>query len=946
MLRNKFSWLRVAALILLFLGPAARAQSPLWSGNYVPGHAVQQAVAGVLSDAGSALGSSQRGVGYITELGITNAGTPFCINDALINAPGGYHQFCLGANALGGGLIAYNAYGGALSLPLNFVVNGVTYAFPFTTGGNVVGPATSVVNDTACWNNTSGTLLKDCGGGLMVFRPETYGAVADAYCPVMMVSGGCIGLTFAANSPAVGGVTFPAGLVGKPITIFGGTSTGGTFNTTVLSPTTLAASPTNTVSSYKAVQGFVASALSNNNAPNDLLTLSDSRATCATAPVFQIQWISGTDISLSVQTAGACTVLPPNPFQVTSNGLGTGITVNGVWGNSAYYLSGALVGAAGSGYSASDSLGISGVTCSVQPVLHPVVDGSGHITNLSVATPGVCSVAVPTLPDVALTGGSGTGGFVYADMLPAGMFAVGTDNVSAFAAMASAVQAAGGGTINLSGGNYGVFTSTPSSNYGPVLNFNGIDNIWVQGNGSQIIDGHHFVTGPSAANDYFLLGLNIKSIRLWDYSVVQAEPSNHAEIGIYGAALGTGVNNLDASHVICRGGELTIGFTEDQAGSSPASGIWISGGGSYGCTYGLTFANSGDNATVRSFECFQVGRCYFPYGVFNHDVSITTQNDWIDDVLLRASYHGFPQPLQNVRLNYKYRARLAGEPSADGWIDFQAGGTGFLYSNIKVNVDIDARGETGFQTTAIRCTKDSPSFSGTWRGITIGGAIYNIQNLAGALVDCPAQGTTWSSDTFNSFKFDQLVTSGSATPTEYSDLSGFSGAPGTTMGIADSNVVGAWTFANKPLNSLSIRNSLINGGFYYTNCTTLGGSSLNPSVQTAQAANTTEYYGPSGFSASGGTSNTVSIPNAAGVLTSLLVNLDTAPGGALTDTAALNINGTDQIITCSITGSATSCSDALHFVSNNGTGKMSLKFNIPATAASTGVNWSVQYCTP
>jgi hypothetical protein len=47
--------------------------------------------------------------------------------------------------------------------PLTFIVQGVSYPFPFGGGGGgVTGPGTSVVNDLACWNNVSGTLLKDC----------------------------------------------------------------------------------------------------------------------------------------------------------------------------------------------------------------------------------------------------------------------------------------------------------------------------------------------------------------------------------------------------------------------------------------------------------------------------------------------------------------------------------------------------------------------------------------------------------------------------------------------------------------------------------------------------------------------------------------------------------------------------------------------------------------
>lgn len=123
---------RLGALLCLFLLGLAPsfgvAQTnngvPKWADGYIPGHSVRQAADGVLSDGGGAAGSRTFGSGYLTELGITNTGTPLCINDALTSAPGGYHQLCLGANVLGGGILSYQAYGGAPTLPFNCNING------------------------------------------------------------------------------------------------------------------------------------------------------------------------------------------------------------------------------------------------------------------------------------------------------------------------------------------------------------------------------------------------------------------------------------------------------------------------------------------------------------------------------------------------------------------------------------------------------------------------------------------------------------------------------------------------------------------------------------------------------------------------------------------------------------------------------------------------------
>jgi hypothetical protein len=149
------------AIILALVPAVAWAQS----GQFTPGHAIRATTPqGVpFSDAGGAAGSAISGSGYLTELGVTATGTPVCINDALTNAPGGYHRFCIGANALGGGLISYDALAGAAPLGLNIEVNGTLFPFPGSGAGNVHGPSSSVVSNLVGFANTAGTLISDLG---------------------------------------------------------------------------------------------------------------------------------------------------------------------------------------------------------------------------------------------------------------------------------------------------------------------------------------------------------------------------------------------------------------------------------------------------------------------------------------------------------------------------------------------------------------------------------------------------------------------------------------------------------------------------------------------------------------------------------------------------------------------------------------------------------------
>lgn len=173
------NWI-IGCAIALALNGAVSAQV-LQTGVVSPGHATSWATNGVVQDAGTAA------AGSINTLGVTATGTPFCINDALTTAPGGYHEFCLGANALGGGLISYNAYGGASSLPLQININGVTSSlgtgtinsgtanqvtYYGTTGTTVSGNPNLTISGSTLRVGVSGTstgslLLSSAGGGII-----------------------------------------------------------------------------------------------------------------------------------------------------------------------------------------------------------------------------------------------------------------------------------------------------------------------------------------------------------------------------------------------------------------------------------------------------------------------------------------------------------------------------------------------------------------------------------------------------------------------------------------------------------------------------------------------------------------------------------------------------------------------------------------------------------
>lgn len=180
LLRNAIAFVALAVPSVVW-GQSAVLQGGPWVSGHVPIY--NQSGSGtqpIIVDSGPA-GSNTTGQG-LSELNLTarcstppcantgtgQLGTVFQIQDAPSANPGGGHALSFSANAGGGAVIAYNPFGGASPLPMTINLNGTTYPFPFSVSGGIVGPLTSIVNDVMCWNNTSGTIAKDCGATLQL----------------------------------------------------------------------------------------------------------------------------------------------------------------------------------------------------------------------------------------------------------------------------------------------------------------------------------------------------------------------------------------------------------------------------------------------------------------------------------------------------------------------------------------------------------------------------------------------------------------------------------------------------------------------------------------------------------------------------------------------------------------------------------------------------------
>jgi|HubBroStandDraft_4_1064222.scaffolds.fasta_scaffold00027_7 hypothetical protein len=146
----------LSIIVALFCSPAlAQNGAPVkQGGNVTPTHVGAWTTNGVLQDGGTAA------IPFLTSIGTVYNGPSICAWSAL-STSGAAQELCLGATNAGGATITVQNFGSATALPLSLSLNGTIYQFPFSTSG-VIGPVTTIINDGACWGNTTGTLLKEC----------------------------------------------------------------------------------------------------------------------------------------------------------------------------------------------------------------------------------------------------------------------------------------------------------------------------------------------------------------------------------------------------------------------------------------------------------------------------------------------------------------------------------------------------------------------------------------------------------------------------------------------------------------------------------------------------------------------------------------------------------------------------------------------------------------
>lgn len=366
----------ITFLLTLLWASSAFAQATLQQGGATTqGHAPAYWSTGsqqpIVIDSGPA-GGNTTGQG-LSELNITargtgaapyagqgtgNGGTVFQIQDAVSTNATGYHFLGLSANAGGGGLLNYGHVGSASTLPLTFRVNGTDYQFPFTTG-SVIGPGLSVVGHMACWNNTAGTLLSDCGTALTIGGTNGQLQYNNAGALGGFTLGGDATVNTGTGALTITKIGNVAASLGGALNTGGALTTSAAFTTaggdaltlTTTAPTNVTLPTTGTLASLAGSQALT-------NKTYNGLTINSTTGTLAitnakTLTASNTLTFSGTDGStLAVGTGGtlgtaaytAATAYVPSNTQIT-NSIAGDVAMN----NTANYFTGPTVAQGSSG---------------------------------------------------------------------------------------------------------------------------------------------------------------------------------------------------------------------------------------------------------------------------------------------------------------------------------------------------------------------------------------------------------------------------------------------------------------------------------------------------------------------------------------------------------------------------------------------------------------------
>ena len=109
----------------------------------------------------------------------------------------------------------------------------------------------------------------------------------------------------------------------------------------------------------------------------------------------------------------------------------------------------------------------------------------------------------------------------------------------------------------------------------------------------------------------------------------------------------------------CRFDNVLTAFTANDRGGKRATDIRLTNLNIRASFYGLSFQNNGDNVFATGIRCDDVKRSYFPYGVTNHYIELSADNNatGLTDVLIKC----YGRETANLVVKLRSRGKRSGD---------------------------------------------------------------------------------------------------------------------------------------------------------------------------------------------------------------------------------------------------------------------------------------------
>ncbi len=372
-----------------------------------------------------------------------------------------------------------------------------------------------------------------------------------------------------------------------------------------------------------------------------------------------------------------------------------------------------------------------------------------------------------------------------------------TDDTTALQAIGTALNAAGGGTIVQFpiGATCLIYNSGQAVTNNALFNLNtgSIKSVKFNFNGSTLKVGHTFLTTETLAIFNLIQATNVT---IDGANVIQTTPIVLGPTP-YGTILLTGGNGTACpcnQNITLTNSSITGGFAPFEMSSTTTA--TLINNSSVNSFYGVVGLDNLSVLTVRGFNTSGVDRDVFLKGVSDFDISIDSINPVANSVLFSTDINN--AILENGRVNYKVAKRTAGTNPAS-YITFanQGAFTGSIFRNIKVNVDIDVSGDAGTVPVLSIQKGTAASLSTIYEDIKFSGRVTGALASAGKLIDLfTTADASWGGETARNISIEDLLVTGSATPTFFVDYAPIITASAGGLSLRNVLFPGNYTDAN------------------------------------------------------------------------------------------------------------------------------------------------------